>query len=50
MKSTKSIGSIDVIVDPLDDDAIFYEKYGFILLPVNGKMFIAVSTASGLDL
>jgi GNAT superfamily N-acetyltransferase len=49
--STKSIGSIAVIVDPLDDDAVrFYEKYGFTLLPDSGKMFIPMSTISDLDL
>jgi hypothetical protein len=29
-----------VVVDPLDEDAVaFYKKFGFILLPGNGKMF-----------
>ena len=38
-----------VIVDPIDDDAVkFYKKYGFILLPDSGKMFIAMDTVSRL--
>src|SRR5690606_34508718 len=32
--SSQSLGSIGVVVDPLDSDAVaFYEKFGFILLP-----------------
>lgn len=39
----KEIGSMAVVVDPLDGDAQqFYEKYGFILLPDSGKMFLAM--------
>jgi hypothetical protein len=38
-----------VIVDPIDEEAInFYRKYGFILLPGSGKMFISMETISGL--
>ncbi|MEI7597570.1 MAG: GNAT family N-acetyltransferase [Bacteroidota bacterium] len=44
-----SIGSIAVIVDPIDEDAkAFYLKYGFILLPDSKKMFIAMDTISEL--
>jgi ribosomal protein S18 acetylase RimI-like enzyme len=43
------VGSIAVIVDPLDDDAVnFYKKYGFIALPDSEKMFIAMKTIEGL--
>ena len=47
--SLGSIGSMAVIVDPIDDEAIeFYKKYGFILLPDSGKMFISMETISNL--
>jgi GNAT superfamily N-acetyltransferase len=39
--AVKSIGSIGIVVDPLDNEAvIFYEKFGFINLPDSGKMFL----------
>ena len=42
---SKSIGSFAVIVDPLDENAVqFYKKYGFILLPDSGKMFLPMQT------
>ena len=45
--SINSIGSMAVIVDPIDEDAVrFYKKYGFILLPDSGKMFISMETIS----
>lgn len=44
-----NIGSMAVIVDPLDGDAeSFYLKYGFITLPDSGKMFIPMVTVSEL--
>ena len=47
--SLSSIGSMAVIVDPIDEDAVkFYKKYGFILLPDSGKMFISIETISEL--
>ena len=47
--SLGSVGSMAVIVDPIDDGAIeFYKKYGFILLPDSGKMFISMETISAL--
>lgn len=47
--SLNSIGSIAVIVDPIDEDAIrFYKRYGFILLANSGKMFITMETISEL--
>lgn len=43
------IGSIAVVVDPLDEDAVnFYKKYGFISLPDSDKMFIAMKTIESL--
>ncbi|MCD4774181.1 MAG: GNAT family N-acetyltransferase [Bacteroidales bacterium] len=47
--SKSEIGSIAIFVDPIDKQAIqFYEKYGFILLPDSGKMFLAMKTISEL--
>ncbi|MGZ3756214.1 MAG: GNAT family N-acetyltransferase [Mucilaginibacter sp.] len=49
--ATKSLGSIGVVVDPLDNDAIaFYQKYGFILLPDSGKMFLPMADIALLGL
>lgn len=40
-----SLGVLAIIVDPIDQDAVlFYKKYGFILLPGSGKMFISIKT------
>lgn len=39
------VGSMAVIVDPIDDQAEkFYEKYDFIKLPDSGKMFLPMAT------
>ena len=47
--SKKVIGSVAVIVDPIDDEAIsFYKKYDFILLPKSGKMFLPMNIISQL--
>ena len=47
--STKNIGSMAVVVDPLDEDAVrFYKKYGFIILPDSGRMFLLMNTISEL--
>jgi len=47
--SVNNVGSMAVIVDPIDQEAInFYEKYGFILIPDSGKMFLTMSTISKL--
>jgi len=44
-----NIGSMAVIADPIDDEGVkFYKKYGFILLPDSGKMFIFLETISEL--
>lgn len=46
---SKSMGSFAVIVDPLDNDAQhFYAKYGFIILPDSGKMFLPMKTITQL--
>ena len=46
--SKSEIGSMAVIVDPIDEQSIqFYQKFGFILLD-SGKMFIAMKTISDL--
>lgn len=45
----ESIGSMALIVDPIDEIAIaFYTKYGFILLPDSGKMFLPMQTIISL--
>lgn len=47
--SVNNIGSMAVIVNPIDEDAVkFYKKYGFILLPDSGKMFISMDTVAAL--
>ncbi|MDP9081857.1 MAG: GNAT family N-acetyltransferase [Bacteroidota bacterium] len=39
----KNIGSIGVVVDPLDNDAsVFYKKFGFVTLSGSGKMFLTM--------
>ncbi|WP_199562676.1 GNAT family N-acetyltransferase [Pedobacter chinensis] len=49
--ANQSLGSIGIVVDPLDDDAVaFYEKFGFILLPDSGKMFLPMSDIAQLTL
>jgi len=47
--TSKSIGSFAVIVDPLDKEAEkFYHKYGFVILPDSGKMFLPMKTIQTL--
>lgn len=49
--ASQSLGSIGVIVDPLDTEALaFYEKFGFIILPDSGKMFMPIADIAQLDL
>lgn len=44
-----TVGSVAVIVDPIDDNAIsFYNKYGFISLEDSGKMFLGMKTIAAL--
>jgi len=48
-ETSKTVGSMAVIVDPLDEDAEnFYLKYGFIKLPDSGKMFLPMATIGTL--
>ena len=43
--SVTSIGSMAVIVNPIDEDAIgFYQKYGFVILADSNKMFLPMET------
>jgi predicted N-acetyltransferase YhbS len=47
----ESLGSIGIVVDPLDEDAVaFYGKFGFILLPDSGKMFLPMADVAELGL
>jgi GNAT superfamily N-acetyltransferase len=47
--SKNAIGSMAVVVYPIDEDAItFYEKYGFIMLPESGKMFLPMNSVAKL--
>lgn len=49
--ASQSLGSIGVVVDPLDSEALaFYEKFGFIILPDSGKMFLPMADIARLDL
>jgi predicted N-acetyltransferase YhbS len=49
--ASQSLGSIGVIVDPLDTEAFaFYEKFGFINLPDSGKMFMPMADIAQLGL
>ncbi len=46
---SKEIGSVAVVVDPIDREAmLFYEKHDFIKLPDSEKMFIAIRTLKEL--
>jgi GNAT superfamily N-acetyltransferase len=47
--SLKSIGSIAVVVSPVDDEAeMFYKKFGFFSLYDSRKMFLPMKTISKL--
>ncbi len=47
--ASATIGSIAVVVDPLDEAAeAFYAKFGFIKLPDSGKMFLTMKTIAQL--
>lgn len=38
-----------VVVEPINENAIkFYSKYGFMLLPDSGKMFLSMKAISQL--
>lgn len=43
------VGTLAVVVDPIDENAKrSYKKYGFILLPDSGKMFLPMKTIKQL--
>jgi len=47
--TSREVGSMAVIVDPIDEAAVrFYERYEFLLLPDSGKMFLPMVTISRL--
>lgn len=47
--SVKSIGSMAVVVFPLDEEAeAFYQRFGFVKLPDSGKMLLPMRTISQL--
>lgn len=47
--SLNSIGSMAVIVDPINENAVrFYSRYGFTLLPDSGKMFLTMKAIAKL--
>lgn len=47
--SATSVASMAVIVDPIDQEAVnFYTKFGFILLPDSGRMFLPMRTIEQL--
>ena len=49
--ASKSVGSIGVVVDPLDKDAIaFYKRFGFVILPDSDKMFLTMADIAQLTL
>lgn len=49
LKTLESVGTLAVVVDPIDEKAQnFYGKYGFILLPTSGKMFLPLKTIKEL--
>ena len=50
LKTAESLGILAMVVDPIDDKAQnFYSKYGFILLPTSGKMFLPMKTIKDLN-
>jgi len=49
LKTSESVGTLAVVVDPIDEKAQnFYSKYGFILLPTSGKMLLSMKTIKDL--
>ena len=47
--ASNSTASMTVIVDPIDQEAIdFFSKFGFILLPDSGRMFLPMATIAQL--
>ncbi len=49
LKISESLGTIAVIVDPIDEKSqAFYARYEFILLPTSGKMSLPMKTIKDL--
>ena len=49
LQVSKVIGSMAVIVDPIDENAVkFYDRFGFISLPDSEKMFLPMKTIEQL--
>jgi predicted GNAT family N-acyltransferase len=49
LEASKVIGSMAVIVDPIDENAFkFYDKFGFVTLPDSEKMFLPMKTIEQL--
>lgn len=49
--SEQNLGSVAVIVDPLDQEAEnYYTHFGFVKLPTSGKMFLDMKTIKQLNL
>ncbi len=49
LEVSKVIGSMAVIVDPIDENAVkFYDRFGFISLPDSEKMFLSMKTIEQL--
>jgi len=49
--ATQSLGSIGIVVDPLDDEAVlFYEKFGFVMIPDSGKMLLSMTEIAQLGI
>lgn len=49
LEISENLGTLAVVVDPIDEIAIdFYARYGFILLPSSGKMFLPMKTIAEL--
>lgn len=49
LEISENLGTLAVVVDPIDEIAKgFYERYGFILLPGSGKMFLPIKTIKEL--
>lgn len=47
--SETAIGTMAVVVDPINAFAVkFYAKYGFIMLPDSGKMFLPMNVVAKL--
>jgi GNAT superfamily N-acetyltransferase len=48
-KISDTVGSMAVIIDPLDENAeAFYDSFGFIKLPDSGRMFLSMKTIAEL--